>query len=73
MKISSVISIIILFAFGIGMILIGVLNQGDMVGVIITIVFGLISIGLGLYMIFNANKEDSIEQIKKTKTNKKFK
>jgi len=70
MNISSVISIIILFAFGIFMLVVGVVSSDELVGSIIAIVFGLISIGLGVYMIFNFDKEDRVERIKKNKNSK---
>lgn len=36
-------------------------------GLIIPLIYSLIALGLGIYLLFNYNKEDSIEQIKTRK------
>jgi len=58
---------------GIGLLVLGVwllylcLGAEDNSGRIVLCIYGSISLILGVYMFFNLNKEDKIEQIRKTK------
>jgi len=68
MKISQIISSILLSVYGIWMIIVALIKKEAM---IFLFVLGLGSIGLGVYILLN-NKEDKIEQIKKQKGGKKW-
>jgi cadmium resistance protein CadD (predicted permease) len=71
-NISGLISGIALIALGIFLIGVG-FNIDDRGGIIAVGIYGLIALGIGIFMLFNLEKEDKVEQIKKVenKTNKK--
>ena len=60
----GLISGIALMIFGIFMISLGLREMDDKMGRVFFLIYGGISMILGLYMLFNLEKEDSIEQIK---------
>ena len=61
------ISAIALIAFGIGILSLGLSDLQDKGALIFTLAFGGICAILGIYMMINLGKEDTIEQIKKRK------
>ena len=64
----------LLIAFGIFMLKIACdifFTEGSSIGVFFLSLYGAIPIALGLYLLFNLNKEDEIEQVK-TKTKRRL-
>ena len=60
---SGVITGAILIALGVGLI-IGGFFTGNLTGNLVMLGYGLIALGIGIYMLINSKKEDEIEQIK---------
>ena len=58
----------VLIVFGVILIFFGFSNFDQIVGLTILMIYGVIVLGIGIYILLHLDKEDEIEQIK---TNKK--
>ena len=68
MSISGAISGIVLVILGVFLIVLSVVSVEEKVGMIVLSIYGIIALGVGVYMLLNSKKEDLVELIK---TNKK--
>ena len=57
----------IIFMLGCGLIFFGINFNKSVIGKIMTLIYGLIAIIIGNYMIFNHKNEDKIEELKRIK------
>jgi uncharacterized membrane protein HdeD (DUF308 family) len=70
MNIAGLISGFVLTSLGIILLVIGFFNLSEPVGIWIIFFYGIIALGIGIYILLNLNKEDKIEQIKTNKNSK---
>ena len=70
-NLSGMIVGIVLSIFGAFLVLAAIFDVDDRIGTGVMIIYGIISISLGAYILSHLDKEDEVEQIKKRKRDKK--
>ena len=72
MSLSATISGIVLVFLGVVFLGISIINASEIAFALSFVIYGLIALGLGTYMLANQKKEDKIEQIKTNKNPARF-
>ncbi|MBR9703986.1 hypothetical protein GOV12_01135 [Candidatus Pacearchaeota archaeon] len=65
MTTSGFITGLILTIAGLVLLVISIIFVKETGGIIITLIYSVIMLGVGIYLLFNHNKEDKIERVKK--------
>jgi len=63
MNVSGVISGIVIGFFGVYLLIVGLMTSNEVGEVVIALLFGLVFVGVGIYMLFHLRQEDAIEKV----------
>ncbi|MBT6182568.1 hypothetical protein HN604_00960 [archaeon] len=68
MNLPGIVSGIVSGLLGIYLLIVGLMTSNGFEEIIISIIFGLFFIGVGIYMLINSKREDEIEKVKYKKS-----